>query len=156
MCPQRPALLPSHAQPAKKKLSPLVIGGVAAAIVVAVGLGAVLGGRGGGGASPDSSGDGGGILGALTGQDDGLPPLKKAEVPSITIQGQEFSTNERELNLKDFSNLTDEDFAPVKYMINLMELQVPAQNQISDLSPLTNLTELRVLNLASGNWSNTT
>ncbi|MCI9557562.1 MAG: protein kinase [Lawsonibacter sp.] len=139
------------AQPVKKKANPLILGGIAAAIVVAVGLGAILGGSGGG----DDNGGGGGILGAITGQDDGLPPLKKAEVPSITIQGQEYSTDLRKLNLKESSNLTDEDFAQVKHMINLTELQVPAQNQISDLSPLEGLTELRVLNLASGNWSNT-
>jgi len=137
--------------PAKKKLNPLIIGGAAAVLVVAVGLGAVLGGRSSGGSpSPNSGGNsggensGGGILGAITGQqDDGLPPLQKAEVPSITIQGVEYSTDLRTLDLSRAGFLSDEDIQPLKYMINLTKLYLPPNSDISDLSPISGLTQLR-------------
>ncbi|MEY8233663.1 protein kinase [Oscillospiraceae bacterium 50-16] len=121
------------AQPVKKKANPLILGGIAAAIVVAVGLGAILGGSGGG----DDNGGGGGILGAITGQDDGLPPLKKAEVPSITIQGQEYSTDLRKLNLTELTSL---------------ELRISGDHVHVDASPLAGLTKLQALTLDAQNW----
>ncbi len=129
------------AQPAKKKLSPLVIGGVAAAIVVAVGLGAVLGGRGGGETTFHGSNE--------SRQDD--TPLKKAEVPSITIRGTEYSTDLQRLDLSDMS-LTDEEILDLKYMINLRDLRLN-RNRITDLTPLAGLTDLETLYLRENNLS---
>ena len=142
------------AQPAKKKLSPLVIGGVAAAIVVAVGLGAVLGGRGGG-SDGDGGGGGGGIMEALA--------------PKVTIAGQEVSTAEEFLELTE-GTLTDADIAEMKKIGGLKRIylngvtvetdgldwvaQFPQLTEFSckgyimdelDLTPFAGLTELNRL-----------
>lgn len=119
-------------QPAKK-LSPLVIGGIAAAIVVAVGLGAVLGGRGGTTVDPK------------TGEVVRDTPLKRAEVPSITIQGEEYSTDLRKLDLSN-RGLTDGDILDLKYMINLTDLRLGGNN-LTDLTPVAGLTDLRYIDL---------
>ncbi len=70
----------------KKKLKPALIAGIAAAAVVVFALGSLFGGGGGG----DN--------GSEDGVDD-LPPLIQAEVPSVTIAGQEYSTDERYLEI---------------------------------------------------------
>ncbi len=137
----------------QKKPKTALIAGVAAALVVVVGVGAFLAGRGGG-SSPASSalGTGGepvnGMTSAPAAIDDDLPPLKKAEVPSITIQGQEYSTDLRELKLENAS-LTPEDFDQLKYMVNLMNLSIQGNNEFHDLSFLSNLTELRSVNISA-------
>lgn len=137
----------SAAPAPQKKPKTALIAGVAAALVVVVGLGAFLAGRGGG-TSPSSSapGTGGepvnGMTSVPTAIDDDLPPLKKAEVPSITIQGQEYSTDLRELKLENAS-LTSEDFDQLKYMVNLTNLSIRGNSEFHDLSFLSNLTELR-------------
>jgi len=143
--------------PEKKTARPALIAGIAAAVVVAVGIGMALGG--GNAASP---GGGGG------GND---RPLLEAEVPSITIAGQEYSTDLQKLDLQDMG-LTDADIQDLKYMINLYDLRLSGNditdltplagltqlenltlrdNQISDLSPLASLTELRELQLGGEN-----
>ena len=91
------------AQPAKKKLNPLMLGGIAAAIVVVLGLGVVLGGRGGG------NGDGGGILEALA--------------PKVTIAGQEVSTATEFLELKD-GTLTGADVETMKQLGSLKRIHL--------------------------------
>ena len=141
------------AQPAKKKLNPLIIGGVAAAIVVAVGLGTVLGGRGGGGNK--SGGGGGGIIEAL--------------VPKVTVAGQEVPANTEFLELVD-STFTDTDVEAMKQLGNLRRIylngvtietedlswvaQFPKLTEFScqgylmdelDLTPFAGLTELERL-----------
>lgn len=134
---------PGQAAPApvKQKPKPAMIAGIAAAVLaLVIGVG-VLGGGG------DSSGGGG------ENQEEDAPALIKAEVPSITIQGVEYSTDLRTLELED-QGLTNEDIEPLKYMVNLTKLYLPAQSQISDLSPLANLTNLQKLSLSSGNTSN--
>ncbi len=108
----------------KVKKRPKFFGAIAAAVAVLVIAASFLGG---------GSGDPGG------------PPLKQAAVPSITIQGQTYSTDERELRLQGMG-LTDEDIEPLKYMINLTYLDL-RENRITDLSALEGLTELRNLNL---------
>lgn len=145
------------AHPEKKKVKPALIAGIAALIVVAVGVGMALGGGGG-------SGSGGG-----GGRND--RPLLEAEVPSITIAGQEYSTDLQKLDLQDMG-LTDADIQDLKYMINLYDLRLSGnnitdltplagltqlenlmlrENQISDLSPLAGLTELQDLSLGGEN-----
>ena len=96
------------AQPVKKKFNPLVIGGIAAAIVVAVGLGAVLGGRGGGNGDGGNR-DGGGIMEALA--------------PKVTIAGQEVSTATEFLELKD-GTLTGADVETMKQLGSLKRIHL--------------------------------
>ncbi|MEQ3171137.1 leucine-rich repeat domain-containing protein [Dysosmobacter welbionis] len=139
---QRVVEVPGQAPavPAKKK-PPLaaLIGGAAAVVVLAVGV-AALSGLGGGG---EPAADGGG-------RDNG-PPLIQAEVPSITIAGETYDTNQRELNLEG-RNLTDADIQDLKYMVNLVSLGL-GNNQITDLTPLAGLTNLRSLGLHGNNLS---
>lgn len=129
------------AQPAKKKLNPLVIGGIAAAIVVAVGLGVVLGGRGGGGTSADSSapGTGGGNSGG------GLPNIVEALGPKVTIAGHQYSANAEELDLGEV-RLTDEDFAALASLTELKSLRI-RMDHMTDFQWLENLTNLESLDL---------
>ena len=124
--------------PEKKKVKPALIAGIAAAIVVAVGIGIAIGG-GGGQTAVDADGE--------------KIQLIKAEVPSITIQGQEYSTDLTELNLASLY-LTDADVEQLKYMVNLRELDLPASSEITDLAPLSNLTQLKVLRMNDGNYTN--
>ena len=140
--------------PEKKKVKHALIAGIAALVVVAVGVGMALGGGGGSGSG---------------GRND--RPLLEAEVPSITIAGQEYSTDLQKLDLSDMG-LTDADIQDLKYMINLYDLRLSGnnitdltplagltqlenlmlrENQISDLSPLAGLAELRDLSLGGEN-----
>ena len=115
---------------AKVKKKPALFGGIAAAVLaLVIAVGVFSGGSG----------------------DPGGPPLKQAEVPSITIAGETYSTNERELRLQGMG-LTDEDIEPLKYMINLTYLDL-RENRITDLSALEGLTELRSLNLRQNDIS---
>ena len=141
------------AQPVKKKFNPLVIGGIAAAIVVAVGLGMVLGGRGSGG--DGGGGGGGGIAEALA--------------PKVTIAGQEVSTATEFLELVD-GTFTDADVEAMKQLGSLKRIyldgvtietedlswvaQFPKLTEFScegylmdelDLTPFAGLTELERL-----------
>ena len=127
-----PASSPPASAPApggKKKFA--ILGGAAAAVVVLV---ACLSLFFGGGTPAGSDGSGG--------RDDGAP-LKQSAVPSITIAGETYSTDQRELNLEN-RNLTDADIQDLKYMVNLTSLGL-GNNQITDLTPLAGLTELRSL-----------
>ena len=122
--------------PAKKKLSPVLIGGVAAAVLLVAGIG-FLAGRGGN-PSQETSGSGG----------EGVQ-LLQAEVPSITIQGQEYSTDLTELDLSGMG-LSDADIEPLRYMVNLEVLNLN-DNNLSDLSPLADLHRLVVLRIGGYN-----
>lgn len=153
-----PASGGAAAKPEKKKVKPVLIAGIAAVVVVAVGIGIAIGG---GGTPASNTSNGGG--------DD--RPLLEAEVPSITIAGQEYSTDLQRLDLQDMG-LTDADIQDLHYMINLYDLRLSGNNitdltplagltqlenlmlrdnQISDLSPLAGLTELRELQLGGEN-----
>ena len=122
--------------PAKKKVKPAMIGGIAAAVLaLVIGVGVL----GGGGSSSDS------------GESNSTTPLIKAEVPSITIAGQEYSTDLRELRLESMY-LADADIEPLKYMVNLTSLDL-RQNNITDLTPLAGLTQLKSLELRGNNLS---
>ncbi|WP_419013130.1 protein kinase domain-containing protein [Dysosmobacter sp.] len=121
--------------PEKKKVKPVLIAGIAALVVaVAVGVGIAIGG--GGKTAVDADGE--------------EIQLVEAEVPSITIQGQEYGTDLTELNLASLY-LTDADIEQLKYMVNLRELDLPASSEITDLSPLAGLTQLQVLRMNDGN-----
>lgn len=133
--------------PEKKKVKPALIAGLAAAVVVVLGIGIFLGRQGNAPtANPQNSSMESPISDEGSGERDNLPPLKEAEVPSITIQGVEYSTDLRELDLSD-AYLTNVDIEPLCYMINLVDLTLPAQSEITDISPIAGLTELRVLKI---------
>ena len=126
------------AAPAKKKRTPLLIAGIVVALAAAIGIGIAIGGRGG---TPVQSPGGG---------DESLP-LIEAEVPSITIAGEEYSTDLTELDLSS-RYLTDADIEPLQYMVNLTRLDL-RQNQLTDLTPLSGLTRLKSLELRGNNLS---
>ena len=128
--------------PEKKKVKPALIAGLAALVVVAIGVGMALGG----GTPASNTSDGGG------GRDD--RPLLEAAVPSITIAGQEYSTDLTELDLGSMY-LTDADIEPLQYMVNLRSLDL-RQNQLTDLTPLAGLTQLESLELRGNNLSDLT
>ena len=92
------------------------------------------------GAGVLSDAGGGGGNGGDTGT-----PLLTSPVPSITIAGETYSTDERELELESMG-LTDEDIQDLKYMVNLTRLTL-SNNNITDLTPLKDLTLLRNLRL---------
>ena len=114
------------AAPDKTKPKAAIIGIVAALLALVLGVGFLGGG--------DGDGD--------------HRPLKKSAVASITIDGEEFSTDLRRLDLRD-RNLTDADIQDLKYMINLDYLNLRG-NDLTDLSPLEPLTELVTLQLDDG------
>ena len=135
--------------PAKKKLSPVLIGGVAAAVIaVAVGVG-VLGG--------------------------GESPVAEALAPTITVAGQQVSAADNFLELVD-GTLTDADIAAMKQMGNLQRIylegvsietdglawvaEFPQLTEFScegyltdelDLTPFAELTELTRLSFYQNN-----
>ena len=121
------------AAPTKKKLSPVLIGGVAAAVIaVAVGFGIAIGGN--------SSGSGG--------EKGGGNPIAEALAPTVTIGGEEYSTALTELDLSD-RGLTNEDIQGLEKMTNLTRLSLDGNRDITDLSPLSQLTNLKDLNLSN-------
>lgn len=125
--PGQPAAQEDLLATLKKKPKALV--GIAAAVLaVVIGLTAFGGGSGGGGGGGEDK-----------------RPLIKSEVPSITIQGEEYSTDLRKLDLSD-RGLTDEDIQDLKYMVNLSNLQLRG-NDLTDISPLAGLTQLECINL---------
>ena len=116
--------------PEKKKVKPALIAGIAALVVVAVGVGMALGG--GGSPAQEGSGD----------------PISEALAPKVTIGGEAYSTALTELEL-DGTDLTDADFEALQEFPNLTKLEItyPEGLGLSDLTPLsglTNLTYLRV------------
>ena len=117
--------------PEKKKVKPALLVTIAAAAVVIAGIGYLAGGGGGAAGTADPGGD--------------EIQLIEAEVPSITIQGTEYSTDLTELDLGSLY-LTDADIEPLEYMVNLRSLDL-RQNQLTDLTPLAGLTQLESLEL---------
>ena len=73
----------------------------------------------------------------------------------VTIRDMQFNiAATTELNLSSL-NLTDEEIAPLRHMINLTVLWL-GNNQITDLAPLSGLTQLSILNLSNNNIRNLT
>ncbi len=134
-----PGAAPVQAPQAAKKSRTPLIAAVAALLAVAVGLGAFFGLRDGGGRVDPVSGLPGEV------QRGNQPRLKKAEVPSITIQGTEYSTDLMQLELNGLG-LTDGDILDLKYMINLRYLNLD-DNNLTDLSPVSGLTDLDQINV---------
>ena len=143
--------------PAKKKPPlPLILGGLAAAVVLVAGIGMAMGG--GSGEEKDS----GGILEAMA--------------PKVTIAGQEVSTADNFLELQGVT-LTSADIENIRQMSNLKEVylddvtfedqdlswlaEFPQMEEISisglvdeiDLTPLSGLTNLTRLTFYQNNNS---
>ena len=114
--------------PEKKKAKPALIAAVAAAVVVAVGIGIAIGG--GGRTTVDADGE--------------TVQLMQAEVPSITIAGQEYSTDLTELDLSN-QGLTNTEIQDLHYMVNLTKLNLENNPDLTDLSPLEELPNLTSL-----------
>ena len=114
--------------PEKKKAKPALIAGIAALVVVAVGVGMALGG--GGSPAQEGSGD----------------PISEALAPKVTIGGEAYSTALTELEL-DGTDLTDADFEALQEFPNLTKLEItyPEGLGMSDLTPLSELTGLTYL-----------
>ena len=122
--------------PEKKKIKPALIAAIAAAVVVVFALGSLLGGGGGG---SESGGD----------VSDALPPLIQAEVPFVTIAGQECSTDERHLEIGTDAPLSQEDLDQLGYMVNLVELYITLSDSytVPDFSALASIPNLQVFTI---------
>ena len=131
----------------QKKPKTALIAGVAAALVVVVGMGAFPAGRGGGGTSLDSStpGTGGGGGG-------GLIPMIDMLGPKVTIAGREYSANVEELDLNDLGRIsfTEEDLQTIQGMANLKRLRMYS-NSMTDLQWVSQMTQLEQLEISGEN-----
>ena len=112
----------------KKKAKPALIAAIAAAVVVVLGIGIAIGG--GGRTTVDADGE--------------TVQLIQAEVPSITIAGQEYSTDLTELDLSN-QGLTNTEIQDLHYMVNLTKLNLENNPDLTDLSPLEELPNLTSL-----------
>lgn len=123
--------------PAKSRIKPAMIGGIAAAAVLALAIGVgVLGGGG-----PSGSGETG-----------GANAVAEVLAPKVTIGTEEYSTALTKLDLSE-QGLTDSDIQNLREMTHLVELDLRG-NDLTDLSPLSGLTDLEQLRLSgdiSGN-----
>ena len=117
--------------PEKRKVKPALIAGIAAAAVVVLGIGIAIG-SGGGRTAVDANGE--------------AIQLVQAEVPSITISGQQYSTDLTELDLSN-QGLTNDDIQELHYMVNLIKLNIENNPDVTDLSPLSELPNLSSLTL---------
>ncbi len=133
----------------QKKPKTALIAGVAAALVVVVGMGAVLGGRGGG-TSPAPSGSG--PNGGTSGGGSGLPNIVEALGPKVTIAGHQYSANAEELDLKDLGELewTEEDLETIQGMENLKSLHMRT-SRMADFQWLSGMTQLEHLEITGEN-----
>ena len=118
----------------EKKAKPALIAGIAAAVVVVLGIGIAIGGGG-----RDAT-DGGG----------GGNPVAEALAPKVTIGGEAYSTALTELDLSNLG-LENADLQNLAEMKDLKGLNLSGNTEITDLSPLSGLTNLEVLQLSDGN-----
>ena len=112
--------------PRKKKRNPMFAAGIVAALIAAVGLGMLVGGKNGG--SEDLFEE--------------TNPL----APKVMIAGQEYSTAETEVSLFDTS-LSAEDMEALKQMTNLQYLSFTDGRETLDLSFLADMTDLKELSV---------
>ena len=124
--------------PAKKKLPiPLIVGGIAAAVVLIFILGSLFGGRGGEENSSPAGQE-------MEEEEPGLPPLIASPVETVMIAGQEYSTDERYLDLNGVK-LEPSDLEQLPYMVNLvgLYLEFPDLYDTPDLSFVSNMPNLQ-------------
>ena len=135
----------ANGKPAKKRPLPLLVGGIAAAVILAVGIGYFAGGLGRTAGDPGADGAGGNAAVAESEKGD---LAAEVNAPKITIAGEEYSTAATELDLTG-KNLTDGDLIHLSQMTNLKILNLEENPGISDLTPLADLTGLEELYLPS-------
>jgi len=83
-------------------------------------------------------------------------PTQPPSSQYITIRGTRFNTLSTSIDLSDLSGLRNEEIIPLRYMTNLTELHIPQSSNISDLTPISGLVNLRVLYLVGNNISDLT
>ena len=120
--------------PEKKTVKPALIAGIAAAVVVVFALGSLFGDGG------KETADGG----------VGGNPITEALAPKVTIGGEAYSTALTELDLSNLG-LENADLQNLAEMKDLKSLNLSGNTEITDLSPLSGLTNLEVLQLSDGN-----
>ena len=123
--------------PEKKKVKPALIAGIAAAVVVvAVGIGIAIGG-------------GSSISNGSDYNDPSLPPMVQSDVPTVTIAGQEYSTDERYLEIGVNAPLSQEDLDQLAHMVNLVGLYLTLSDSytVPDLSALSSIPNLQTLSI---------
>ena len=123
------------AAPEKKKVKPALIAGIAAAVVVVLGIGYLAGGGGTGGETGDA-GTGGNFI-------------TEALAPKVTIAGQEYSTSEQYLEIGADTPLSQADLDQLGYMVNLVGLYLTLSDNytVPDLSALASLSNLQDLTI---------
>ena len=129
----------------RKKVSPLMAGGIAAAAAAVFILGSVFGGGGrqpGEGSPREVSGAAG--EGAAAGAF-----AAETEAPKVTIAGTEYSTDLDNLDLSGQS-LTDADLTSLGQMRSLKNLTLDGSGGIPDLTPLADLDTLERLVIEEG------
>ncbi|WP_158099071.1 leucine-rich repeat domain-containing protein [Flavonifractor sp. An100] len=117
---------PAAHSPSKKR-TPALIAGIAAALVLVAGIGIVIGSKSG-------QGSGGGN------------PIVQAFAPTVTIAGESYSTTTSGLDLQG-KDLTNDDLKELGALSNLQSLSLRDNEAVTDLSPLSGLTDLKELNL---------
>lgn len=133
------------AEAQKKKRLPLIIGGVAAMLAVALGLG-IFAGRGGNSASGEVSGGSDGVVsGGVVGMVETLTEQVKRGVP-IEVDGEEFYSDATTL---DLSNHNLSDLSQLAGFERVKELKLTLSPSCEDLSPLSSLTTLEKLELTA-------
>ena len=124
----------------RRRLSPLLAGGIGVFAAAALAVGFLIGGRDAG--SQEAKAPYEGEVGAR--KEKGREPEEEALV--VRIGDREYSTALKELDLKE-QHLDDSELQALREMTNLEVLDLRG-NEMSDLSPLSGLTNLKELNLS--------
>ena len=126
---------------AKKKFSPALTGGfAAAAVVLAVSTGYLAGGIGKSKPSETQT------IAAVSEATTAETALTQPDIPNVRIGENEYSAALTELNL-DGAGLTDADLSALKEMTQLTHLSLRDNPDITNLLPLSGLTSLEYLNI---------
>lgn len=126
---------------AKKKFSPALTGGfAAAAVVLAVSTGYLAGGIGKSKPSETQT------IAAVSEATTAETALTQPDIPNVRIGENKYSAALTELNL-DGAGLTDADLSALKEMTQLTHLSLRDNPDITNLLPLSGLTSLEYLNI---------
>ena len=132
-----PAAAPAAAP--QKKRNPILLAAAALAVAAAVGAGMFL--SGGTGGQPQN--------GALVMQGQQMPAVRdqsvQEPVPTVTLGGRSVPIDTKKINAE--GRWTQEDIDKLGQLTAVTELNLTLNDEITDLSPLANLSELRSLTL---------
>ena len=95
------------------------------------------------------SDDGANVVTDMTGESEEILTItEEPQIPDyITINGESYSIGETELKLTSLP-ITDADIEKIGHMSELRSLTIIGANEISDIGPLANLTNLTYLNIS--------